>query len=72
MDMVGLYHDLPVLNVSNWSDVTAPLLEKTYREFQSKTWNLKKLYNYYWQHLIYKTRVDAGGTAKRLHYVYTD
>ena len=43
-----LYEDLPVLIVNHWEEITPKLLKKKYKEFQSKEWNLKKLYFNYW------------------------
>jgi hypothetical protein len=43
-----LYEDLPVLILNSWQDLTVELLEKSYADFQSKSWNYEKLYFPYW------------------------
>ena len=44
----SLYHDLPVLIVNQWSDITKELLENTIKEFKDKTFNYNKLTLSYW------------------------
>lgn len=48
----SLFEDLPVLVVSDWSEVTQELLEKTLEEFQNKTFNYDKLTLDYWKNKI--------------------
>jgi len=47
-----LYHDLPVLIIKNWHEVTQELLEKTVIEYKNKTFNYEKLTLNYWKLLI--------------------
>ena len=44
----NLFHDLPVLIVENWSDVTEELLKRTIQELNNKNMNLDKLTLKYW------------------------
>lgn len=44
----GLYEDLPVLIVKNWSDVTEKLLSETIETFKNKTFNYDRLTLKYW------------------------
>jgi hypothetical protein len=50
------FHDLPILFVSNWEDVTETLLNRTFDEFATRKWNTDKLYFPYW-----KKRIGATG-----------
>ena len=43
-----LYADLPVVIVSDWTEVTEEFLNQKYDEFQNKKYNLEKLYTDYW------------------------
>ena len=43
-----LYEDLPVLIVSNWSEINKELLTNTINNFKSKNFNLEKLKLSYW------------------------
>lgn len=43
-----LYEGLPVLIVQKWSDITEELLEKTLRDFSSKTFEMERLTLEYW------------------------
>ncbi len=43
-----LFDGLPVLNVEEWSDITAELLDQTLREFKEKTFQYEKLTLSYW------------------------
>lgn len=49
----GLYADLPVLLVDEWSDITEELLQATKSEFDRKdkqgVWNWGKLQSSYWR-----------------------
>jgi hypothetical protein len=47
-----LYQDLPVLIVSNWSDITEKLLKITINRYMNTTFNLNKLSLSYWCDLI--------------------
>ena len=47
-----LYHDLPVLIVENWFDVTEELLKATLIFFRNKPFNYKKLTLQYWVNVI--------------------
>jgi hypothetical protein len=55
----GLYKDLPVVIVDNWTTVTPEFLEKKYQEFSAKTWNFEKLYAPYWFNAIRKAAQGA-------------
>jgi hypothetical protein len=44
----GLYTDLPVLIVNQWSDVNEKLLSNTIENFKNKTFNYEKLTLKYW------------------------
>jgi hypothetical protein len=44
----GLFADLPVLNVDEWSDITQELLQNTIREFKQRNFNYEKLTLKYW------------------------
>lgn len=44
----GLYNELPVLIVKEWSDITLELLEKTVQEFKYKIFNYERLTLRYW------------------------
>jgi hypothetical protein len=48
-----LYNDLPVLIVKEWSDINKELLEKTFTEYNNKSFNFEKLYLKYWVDKIY-------------------
>jgi hypothetical protein len=52
-EMKNLYSDLPVLNVSDWSEITEELLEKTIQEFKCKTFNYEKLTFGYWKKIVF-------------------
>ena len=47
-----MFEDLPVLIVTNYSDVTKELLENTVEEFKSKKFNYDKLLLKYWVDLF--------------------
>lgn len=47
-----LYDDLPILQVDDWADVTGGLLNKTFRDFQTRTFNVQKLTLDYWKNLF--------------------
>jgi len=44
----GLYDELPVLIVNNWSDITKELLEDTIEKFKGMTFNYEKTKLKYW------------------------
>ena len=48
----GLYTDLPVLILNNWTDLTQELLIKTASEFRDNTYNYDKLTLDYWMKQI--------------------
>lgn len=47
-----LYEGLPVVIVSDWSEVTPEFLENKYQEMNNKNYNYEKLYFDYWYNLI--------------------
>jgi len=47
-----LFEDLPVLVVSDWSEITEDLLEKTLDDFENKTFNYEKLSLAFWKNRI--------------------
>lgn len=75
-----IFNDLPVLIVQQWSEVTPELLETTYRRIvkgeringgvgtRTGSWSLEKMYNSYWEQLIYRERKAMGGKAERMRY----
>lgn len=67
-----MYQDWPVLIVKEWTDATPQLLNDTYWKFAATTWNLERLYNTYWEQLIYRKRAALGGPKHRLQYFLTD
>lgn len=50
-----LFEDLPVLMVTDWSDITEELLQKTLATFSERMFNYDKLTLGYWTELIKKT-----------------
>lgn len=52
-ELKTLYSDLPVLNVSKWSDVTQDLLDKTIEDFKEKTFDYSKLTLDYWKNKVF-------------------
>jgi hypothetical protein len=62
----GLYDDLPVLIVNNWSDINKELLDKTIEEFKNKTFNNDKLTLAYWVN-----KFKESISEKSLKYVIT-
>ena len=48
----GLYTDLPVLIVKDWTDITKKLLRETIASFKTKTFNYDKLLLSYWMNRI--------------------
>lgn len=48
----GLYVDLPVLIVNDWSEINIELLNKTVEEFKNKNFNYDKLKLNYWKSLF--------------------
>jgi len=43
-----LFEGLPVIQISEWSEVTAELLRQKYRELSNMEWSKEKLYAEYW------------------------
>ena len=50
-----LFHDLPVLIVNNWTEITKELLENTIEAFKNRTFNKNKITLQYWSEKINKT-----------------
>lgn len=48
----ALFEDLPVLVVSDWSEITQELLETTIQEFKTRTFSYEKLTLVYWNNKI--------------------
>tara|TARA_B100000963_G_C22639317_1_gene679502 strand:- start:9054 stop:9248 length:195 start_codon:yes stop_codon:yes gene_type:complete len=48
----SLFNDLPVLILSDWSDLNEKLLENTLNNFSKKKFNLDKLSLKYWTDYI--------------------
>ena len=57
-----LFDGLPVLIISDWSEVTQQFLELRYQEIMSKAYDFAPLYHEYWQQKIYAVR-DAALTS---------
>lgn len=55
----SIYKDLPVVIISDWSEITAEFLQQKYDELRSKSWNMSKIYIHYWIDLIKKTLREA-------------
>lgn len=55
----SIYKDLPVVIISDWSEITTEFLQQKYDEFQSKSWNMSKIYIHYWIDLIKRTLREA-------------
>lgn len=55
VNFTKLFEDLPVLMVTDWSEVTEELLQKTLATFSERTFNYDKLTLGYWTELIKKT-----------------
>ena len=49
-----IYSDLPVLNVEDWSEITQELLDKTMKDFSTRTFNYEKLQLDYWKNIVFK------------------
>ena len=56
----GLYEELPVLIVNNWSDVNQQLLDSTLDSFSKRNFNYDKLKLSYWMHMI----KESANTSK--------
>jgi hypothetical protein len=56
----SLYEDLPVLILTEWSDLTQELLENTIQDFKNKQFKYYKLTLHYWMNKInsYKVLID--------------
>jgi hypothetical protein len=52
VNFTKLFEDLPVLMVTDWSEVTEELLQKTLAMFSERTFNYDKLTLGYWTELI--------------------
>lgn len=58
----GLYEDLPVLIVNNWSDINKELLDSTIQSFKNRQLNYEKLKLSYWIDMIYNSStIKSGG-----------
>lgn len=53
-----LYDDLPVIIVQDWHQISQEFLESRYREMQTKTYNLEKLFIDYWVKIILSYKND--------------
>ena len=63
---VKLYHDLPVLMVDSWADVTEELLRRTLKEFKTRQFNFKKYTWAYWNEQIAKSSmIEASGEKQQ-------
>ena len=47
-----IFHELPVLVVEQWADVTHDLLVETVRNIAKSNFNKQKLYCEYWYNII--------------------
>lgn len=54
--MDPLFENLPVIIVKDYEELTTEFLDKKYKEFQNKKFNLEKLYMRYWVDKIYHVR----------------
>jgi hypothetical protein len=52
-ELKTLYDNLPILNVSDWSDVTQELLDKTIEDFKERTFDYSKLTLDYWKNKVF-------------------
>lgn len=50
--------DLPVLIINDWWEVTEELLNRTWEEFQTRTFNTAKIYVDYWKQDIFKKLLE--------------
>jgi hypothetical protein len=50
-----MFEDLPVVIVSDWSEVTVELLKNTIQNFKTREFKYEKLTLQYWNNLINKT-----------------
>lgn len=65
-----LYEELPVVIVSDWSEVTQEFLQKKQEEFRNKSWNYEKLYAPYWYKQVFtiQDRLRKNPTVmERIH-----
>jgi len=46
------FHDLPILFVNEWTDITEVFLENKYKEINERSWNMDKLKFSYWKERI--------------------
>lgn len=59
-DIDALYEDLPVLIVSNWSNLNQDLLNATIEQFKNKTFNYNKLSLKYWIDKFYEKKIEIN------------
>ena len=52
--------NLPIIFVTDWSEVTPEFLEQKFLEIKTKTYQTKKIYADYWINLIKKYQLNAG------------
>ena len=64
-----IYKTMPVLIVDEWTDVTEELLDKTYKEFQQKSFDLSPIYSRFYQQKWMKYR---GHDKKFFYYRRSD
>jgi hypothetical protein len=57
-----LFHDLPVLIVDSWSDITQKLLDDTIHKFKNTTFNYNKLTLKYYTDLFNSKKLDSPPT----------
>ncbi|PIS02349.1 MAG: hypothetical protein COT85_06175 [Chlamydiae bacterium CG10_big_fil_rev_8_21_14_0_10_42_34] len=48
----SLYEDLPILVIEDWNQVNKSFLKHKYKEFQTKSFSMEKIYMNYWIKLI--------------------
>ena len=49
---MNFFHDLPILFVDNYNDISIEYLNQVYKDFQNKTFNMDKLSLSYWNKKI--------------------
>lgn len=50
------YSDLPILFVTDWTDITEAMLNDVWNEYKIREWNMNKLRFTYWKDLILNSR----------------
>jgi len=55
--------ELPILFVDDYKEVNKDYLENTFKKFQSKKFDLNKLYFKYWREYINSTKIDSNNTV---------